>query len=138
MGNTYLGNVVMAFAIHQDESAIGIHVSLPSWICLPPPSRPNPPGCHRAPALGFLHHISKPQGLSVLHMEVYMCKCYSLKSSHSLHLPLDPKVCYLYMCLLWCLAHRIIITFFLDSIYIHYYVIVIFIFLIYITLYDKI
>ena len=31
-----------------------VHVFLPSWTCLPPPSRPNLPGCHRAPALGSL------------------------------------------------------------------------------------
>ena len=44
----------MAFAIHQHELAIDIHVS-PH----PEPTShlpPTPPGCHRAPALGALLH----------------------------------------------------------------------------------
>ena len=48
----------MAFAIHQHESASGIHVS-------PYPEGPSnlpphciPPGCPRALTLGALHHAS--------------------------------------------------------------------------------
>jgi len=55
---------------------------------------------------------------SVLHMVIYMFQCYSLKSSHPCLLPLSPKVCSLHLCLLCCLACRIVITVFLNSIYV--------------------
>ena len=42
----------------------------------------NHPGCHRAPALGSLHHTSHSHWLSILHMVMYMLQSYSLKSSH--------------------------------------------------------
>ena len=94
-----------------------------AYICpLPPeppshfPPHPIPPGCHRAPALGSLRHISKSHWLSLLHMVMYMFQCYSLKSSHPLLL-LCPKVCSLCLCLLCCPACRTVGTIFLDSIY---------------------
>ena len=37
-----LYNIVMDFAIHQHELAIGIHVSPPPWTPFPPPSPPYP------------------------------------------------------------------------------------------------
>ena len=82
----------------------------------PFPPHPIPPGCHRAPALGSLHHISKSHSLSILHMVMYMFQCYSLKSSHLLLL-LCPKVCSLCLCLLCCPVYRTVGTTFLDSIY---------------------
>ena len=50
---------------------------------------------------------------------MYMFLSYSLTSSHSPLLPLCPKVCSLCLCLLYCPLGRIIITIFLQSIYIH-------------------
>ena len=35
-------NIVMDFSIHQYESAVGIHVSPPSWTPCPPPFLPHP------------------------------------------------------------------------------------------------
>ena len=78
-----------------------------------------PPGCHRAPALGALCHTSNSHWLSTLHMVMYIFKCYSLKSSHPLVLPLSPKGCSLLLCLLCYPARRIVGTIFLDSIYMH-------------------
>ena len=49
---------------------------------------------------------------------IYMFQCYSSKSSHLRLLPQSPKVC-LFLCLFCCLAYRVIITIFLNSIYIH-------------------
>ena len=48
-----------------------------------------------------------------------ICKfqCCSLKLSNSQLLPQSPKVCSLYLCLFCCLAHRVIITIFLNSIH---------------------
>ena len=42
--------------IHHHESAIGIHMSLPSWTSLLPPTPFTPLGCHRAPDLSCLRH----------------------------------------------------------------------------------
>ena len=47
-----LYNIVMAFAIHQHEWAIGIHMSPPSYTLFPQPSPPIPLCYHRALALG--------------------------------------------------------------------------------------
>ena len=74
----------MVSAIHQRESATGIHMSPPSKN-LPP--YPMPLGCHRAPALDFLCHAANSHWLSILHMVMYMFQYYSLKSSH----PLPPQ-----------------------------------------------
>ena len=47
-----------------------------------------------------------------------MFQCYSLKSSHLRLLPQSLKVCSLYLCLFCCLAYRVIVIIFLNSIYI--------------------
>ena len=47
-----------------------------------------------------------------------MFQCYFLKLSHSLLLPLSPKVCSLCLCLLCCPAHRIVDAIFVDYLYI--------------------
>ena len=46
----------------------------------------------------------------------YIFQCYSLEASHPLLLPLCPKVISLCLCLLCCLAQRIVTSIFLDSI----------------------
>ena len=50
---------------------------------------------------------------------IYMFQCYSFKSSHPRLLPQSPKVCSLHLCLFCCLAYRVIVTIFLNSIYMH-------------------
>ena len=109
----------MIFVIHWHESAAGVHVC-PQ----PEPSSHLPPypillGCSRALALSALLHASNLHWSSVLHMVIYMFQCYFLKSSHPHLLPRSPKVYCLHLCLFCCLAYRIIITIFLNSIYIH-------------------
>ena len=107
----------MVSAIHWHESAMGAHVS-PN----PEPSSHLPPhsiplGCPRAPALSALLHASNLYWSSILHTVIYMFQCYSLKSSHPRLLPHSPKVCSLHLCLFCCPACRIIVTVFLNSIY---------------------
>ena len=60
----------MVYAIHRHEMAIGIHMSPPFYTLshLPPPL--TPPGCHRALALGSLHHTANSHWLSILHMVI--------------------------------------------------------------------
>ena len=73
----------MVFAIHQYESAIDMHVSLPSWN--PSQLTPHciPPGCHRAPALGALRHTLNLHWLSILHMVMNICQWCSLKAKET-------------------------------------------------------
>ena len=124
-------NIVMAFVIRQHESATGIQTSLPL------PSPPVPLGCPRLPTLGALLHASNLPWSSILHMVMYMFQHYSLKLSHPHLLPLSPKVCFLYLCLLCCPACRIIDTIFLNSMYMHWYTVFAFLFLTYFTLYKR-
>ena len=92
--------------------------------CVPHPEHPShlppypiPQGHTSAPALSTLSHASNLDWLSVSHMIIYMFQCYSLKSSHPYLLPQSPKVCSLHLYLFHCLAYRVIVTIFLDSIY---------------------
>ena len=111
----------MVFAIHRHESARGVHVSPhhepPSYL----PPQPIPLGWARA--LSALLHASNLHWSSSLHTVIYMFQCYSLKSSHPHLLPQNPKVCFLHLSLFCCLAYRVclvyrvVITVFLNSIY---------------------
>ena len=101
------------------------------------PPHPIPLGHPSAPALSTLSHASNLDGWSISHMVIYMFQCYSLKSSHPHLLPQSPKVCSLHLCLFCCLAYRVIITIFLNSIYMCYYTVLVFFFLTYFTLYNR-
>ena len=71
------------------------------------------------------------------YMIVYMIQCHSPKSSHPLPLPLSPNVRYTHLCHFCCLAYRVIIAIFLNSIYMCYYTVLVFFFLAYFTLYNR-
>ena len=100
-----------------------------TWIhhgctCVPkhePPSRLPPHnislGHPRAPAPSMLYSASDIDWRFISYMIVYMFQCHSPKSSHPLPLPLSPKVRYTHLCLFCCLAYRVIIAVFLNSIY---------------------
>ena len=53
----------------------------------------------------------------VSYMIFYVFQCHSPKSSHPLPLPQSPKDCSIHQCLFCCLVHRVIVTIFLNSIY---------------------
>ena len=74
-------------------------------------------GHPRAPAPSILYPASDIDRRFIFYMIVYMFQCHSPKSSHSLPLPLSPKVRYTHLCLFCCLAYRVIIAIFLNSIY---------------------
>ena len=103
----------------------------PSTTYLPIPSLRD---CPRAPALSALIHALNLHWSSVSHMVIYMFQCYSLKSSHPRLLPQSPKVCSLHLCLFCCLAYRVVFTIILNTIYMHYSTVLVF--LTYFTLYN--
>ena len=83
------------------------------------PPHPIPQGHPSAPALSTLSHASNLDWRPISRMVIYMFQCYSLKPSHPHLLPQSPKVCSLHLCLFCCFACRVIITIFLNSIYMH-------------------
>ena len=132
-----LYNIVVVFAIHQYESTTSAHV-------FPHPEPPfhllshSIPLCYpRATTLSALLHAFNLHWPSILHMVIYMFQCYSLKSSHPCLLPQNPKVCFLHLCLFCCLAYRIVVTIFLNSMYMRWCTVLVFLFLIYFALYNR-
>ena len=108
----------MVYAIHWYESAMGVHVF--PILTLPSNSLPQPPSPSHASGSSqcTLSHALNLNWWSISHMVIYMFQCYSLKSSHPRLLPQSPKVCSLHLCLFCCLTYMVIITIFLNSIYI--------------------
>ena len=81
---------------------------------LPPP--PIPLGLPSAPGLitCFMH----PTWASdVSPLIVYLFQCCSLWTSHPCLIPQTAKVCSVHLCLFFCFAYRVIVTIFLNSIY---------------------
>ena len=72
-----------------------------------------------APAPSILYPASNIDWRFISYMLVYMFQCHSPKSSHPLPLPLpqSPKVRSIHLSLFCCLAYRVIITIFINSIY---------------------
>ena len=100
-----------------------------TWIsrgctCAPRPEPPShitphpiPQGHPSAPVLSTLSLASNLDWWSVSHMIIYVFQYYSFKSSHPRLLPQSPKDCSIHLCLFCCLAYRVIVTIFLNSIY---------------------
>ena len=80
------------------------------------PPHPIPQGCPSALALSALVYASNLGWSSISHMVICMFQCCSLKS-HPCLLPQSPKVCSLHLCLFHCLKYSVIVTIFLNSIY---------------------
>ena len=99
------------------------------------PPHPSPLGSPRAPALSALLHASNLNWSSILHMVINIFQCYSVISSHPHFSPHSSKVCSLYLCLFCCLAYKVIITIFLNSVYMRWYTVLVFFYLTYFTLY---
>ena len=105
----------IGFAIHQHESTTGVHV----FPILNPFPHTIPLGHPSAPAPSILYHQLNLDGQFISHMILYMFQCHSPKSSHPRPLLQSPKDCFIHLCLFCCLAYRVIVTIFLNSIYMH-------------------
>ena len=100
-----------------------------TWIChgctcVPHPEPPFyvpphtiPQGHPSAPALSILYHASNLDWQFISHMIFYMFQCHSPISSRPRPVSQSPKDCSIHLCLFCCLAYRVIITIFLNSIY---------------------
>ena len=104
-----------------------------TWIChgctrVPHPETPFhfpphtiPLGHPNAPASSILYHALNLDWQFVSHMILYMFQCHSPKSSHPRPLPQSLKDYSIHLCLFCCLAYRVIIMIFLNSIYMRLY-----------------
>ena len=120
-----------------------------TWIrhgctCVPHPEHPShlpphtiPLGHPNAPAPSTLYHESNLDWQFISHMIMYMFQYHSPKSSHRLPLPQSPNDCSIHLCLFCCLAYMVIITVFLNFIYICYYTVLVIFFLAYFTLHNR-
>ena len=91
---------------------------------LEPPSHLSPHiislGHPSAPAPSILYPVSNLDWRFISYMIVYMFQCHSPKPSHHVPPHQSPKVHTINLCLFCCLTYRVIITIFLNSIYMHY------------------
>ena len=90
----------------------------------PEPSSLLPPhtiplGHPSAPAPSIQYRASNLDWRLFSYMILYMFQCHSPKSSHPLPLSQSPKDCSIHQCLYCCLVYRVIVTIFLNSIYMH-------------------
>ena len=90
------------------------HVPHPSSL-LPPHTIPL--GRPSAPAPSIQYSASNLDWRLVSYMILYIFPCNSPKSSYPLPLPQSPKDCSIHLCLFCCLVYRVIVTIFLNSIY---------------------
>ena len=72
-----------------------------------------------APAPSILYPASNLDWQFISYMILSMFQWHSPKSSHPLSLPQSPKDCSIHLCLFCCLAYRVIVTIFLNSVYMH-------------------
>ena len=117
----------IGFAIHQNESTTGIHV-FP--ILNPPPSPYHSPGSFQCTSPSIQYRASNLDWRLVSYMILYMFQCHSPKSPHPLPLPQSPKDYSIHQCLFCCLLYRVIVTIFLNSIYMRLYTVLVFFFLV--------
>ena len=97
-----------------------------TWVPNPEPPSHFPPHIisldhPRAPAPSIVYPVSNIDWRFVSYMILYMFQCHSLKLSRPLPLPQSPKVRSVHLCLFCCLAYRVILTIFLNSIYMSWY-----------------
>ena len=113
----YLTYNILLVLPYIDMNPPRVYMCSPSWTPSHLPAHPIPLGHPSVPALSTLYHASNLDWQSISHMIIYMFQCHSPKPSHLRPLPQSPKDCFIHLCLFCCLAYRVIITIFLNSIY---------------------
>ena len=106
----------IGFAIHQHESTTGVHVF---------PILNHPPTSLRIPSVWVIP-VHQPQASRILHhtwtgdsflIWYYTCFNAILPNHPPLPLPQSPKDCSIHLCLFCCLTYSVVVTIFLNSIY---------------------
>ena len=120
---------------HQQESAVGIPVSPPSWASLPAPSPPHPSAGRRAPACVPWVTWQIPAGW-LFHTWWWKFPCFSLLTFPSSP-PIMSMVCSLCLFLPCCPENKFIRAITSDPICMCQYAILLFLFLTYFTLYNR-
>ena len=109
-----LYNIVLVLP-HINMNPPRAYTCSPSWTLQPPPSPYHPSGSSQCTSPK--DPVSNLDWQFIPYMILYMFPCHSPKSSHPHPLPQSPKDCFIHLCLFCCLAYRIIVTIFLNSIY---------------------
>ena len=111
-----LYNIVLVLP-YIDLNLPWVYVCSPSWTPHPPPSPSHPSGSSQC--TNPEHPVSCIEPGLAIHFtyDNYMFLCHSPISSLPLPLPQSPKDCSIHLCLFCCLAYRVIVTIFLNSIY---------------------
>ena len=104
----------IGFAIHQHVSATGIHVSP---ILNLPPSLYHPSGSSQCTSPKHPVSCIEPRLATHFIYDIIHVSMLFSKSSHPLPLPQSPKDCSIHLCLFCCLACSVIVSIFLNSIY---------------------
>ena len=117
------------FILFLNFTILYLFFQISKWIhhrytCVPHPEPSSlllphtiPLGLSSAPAPSIQYCASNLDWWLVPYMILYVFQCHSPKSSHPLPLPQSPKDCSIYQCLFCCLIYRVIVTIFLNSIY---------------------
>ena len=125
------------FLPYTDMNKPRVYMLPPSRTLLPPSSPSHPSGLSQC--TGFECPVSYFElGLAICftYGNIQVSMLFS-QTSHPRPLPQNPKDCSLYLCLFCCLTYSVIITIFLNSIYMHSYTILVLFFLTYFTLYNR-
>ena len=103
-----------------DMNPAQVYMCSPSWTPSHLPPHTIPLGHPSVPAPSILYHALNLDWRFISHMIIYMFQWHSPKLSYPRHLLQSPKDCSIHLCLFCCLTYRVIITIFLNSIYMHY------------------
>ena len=118
-----------------------IYPHIPSLLHLPSPSLSQPSRWSQSTELISLCWEVTSHQLSILHLVVYLCQCYSLTSSQLNLPPAHILKSILYACIFIPVlplgSSQTLFFFFLDSVYMCQHTVFVFLFLTYFTLYDR-